>query len=50
MENIEEYMASLTPLQKKALDIAKDHLGSSFNIYKSVGFLQWKQSKESKEN
>jgi hypothetical protein len=53
MENndeIEEYVASLTPLQKKAFDIAKDHLGSSFNIHKSIGFLQWKENKENKEN
>jgi hypothetical protein len=28
--------------QKKAYLIAKDHLGSSFNILKSNGFSEWK--------
>lgn len=34
------YINSLNELQKLALKIAKD-LGSSFNIEKSIGFLNW---------
>jgi hypothetical protein len=30
--------------QKKAYVIAFEHLGSSFNIYKSNGFKEWKAS------
>jgi hypothetical protein len=30
--------------QKKAYVIAYEHLGSSFNIYKSNGFKDWKSS------
>jgi len=30
--------------QKKAYVIAFEHLGSSFNIYKSNGFKEWKSS------
>jgi hypothetical protein len=43
-DEIETYLNSLNELEKKTLDIAKSHLGTSFNIKKSVGFIQWKQS------
>ena len=43
-DEIESYLKSLNDLEKKTLDIAKSHLGTSFNIKKSVGFIQWKQS------
>ena len=36
-----EYVEQLTTQQKKVLVIAKEHLGSSFNIIKSIGFKQW---------
>jgi hypothetical protein len=32
--------------QKKAYAIAFHHLGSSFNIYKSNGFKQWKANQK----
>ena len=45
MDNIQEqiqlYLASLTPKQYKSYLIAKDHLGGSFQIEKSNGFLNW---------
>jgi hypothetical protein len=37
----ERYLASLTPKQYKSYSIAKDHLGMSFQIEKSNGFLAW---------
>ena len=40
-EIINKYMNSLNELQKVALKIAKEDLGSSFNIGKSIGFLNW---------
>ena len=40
-EIIDKYMNSLNELQKVALKIAKEDLGSSFNIEKSIGFLNW---------
>ena len=40
-ENIRQYLGQLTPIQKQALAIAKDHLGSSFNLVKSNGFISW---------
>jgi hypothetical protein len=39
------YLESLTPIEKKAYLIAKDHLGSSFNILRSNGFIEWKNKK-----
>ena len=43
MEVIEEYIASLNDTERKALIIARDHLGSSFDIEKSIGFIQYKK-------
>lgn len=38
------YLIQMTESQKKAYLIAKDHLGTSFNILKSNGFSEWKKS------
>jgi hypothetical protein len=43
---IKEYLISLTEKEKKAYEIAKSHLGMSFQIEKSVGFLKWKKENE----
>ena len=37
-----KYTSSLTDLERQTLEIAKSHLGSSFNMKKSIGFLNWK--------
>ena len=39
------YLIQMSESKKKAYLIAKDHLGSSFNILKSNGFAEWKKSK-----
>jgi len=36
----EEYIETLTEIEKLAMEIAKQHLGSSFDISKSNGFLK----------
>ena len=41
---IMKYINQLSELEKKTLEIARDHLGTSFNIEKSIGFIQWLQS------
>jgi len=46
--NLEIYMAQLTEIEKKALLIAQEHLGSSFNILKSNGYLNWLKSQHKK--
>jgi hypothetical protein len=36
-----EYLQNITEKELKAYHIAKDHLGESFQLEKSIGFLQW---------
>ena len=43
-----DYLSEMDELNKIAYKIAFDHLQSSFDICRSNGFKQWKQSKESK--
>ena len=38
---INAYIAQLTPQEKKVLKIAMEHLETSFNLVKSIGFQQW---------
>ena len=40
--SIQEYLKSLNEQERKTLEIAKEHLGSSFNINKSIGYIKWK--------
>jgi hypothetical protein len=46
----ENYVNTLSTLEKKALDIAQEHLGSSFCLIKSNGFLEWIAEKEKRKN
>ena len=45
----QQYMNSLTELEQKALNISKEHLESSFNLQKSIGFIQFKRTIEKKK-
>jgi hypothetical protein len=36
------YLSEMDELNRKAYEIAFDHLGSSFNILRSNGFKEWK--------
>lgn len=38
---LEKYIESLDNVEKLVLDVAKRQLESSFEIYKSIGFLQF---------
>ena len=40
---VEEYIASLPDAERQALIIAQDHLGSSFDIEKSIGFMEYRE-------
>jgi hypothetical protein len=46
---IEQYILSLNDQERKTLEIAKDHLGTSFNIVKSVGFIKWNETRSNKD-
>jgi hypothetical protein len=45
-KEIYDYLKQMDRMHIKSYLIAKDHLGSSFNIYKSNGFKEWKKSKQ----
>ena len=44
-QDIYNYLNQMNDTHKKAYIIALDHLGTSFNIYKSNGYKEWKNKK-----
>ena len=38
---MDAYIAQLTPMEQKILNIAASHLETSFSLSKSIGFLEW---------
>lgn len=40
-EYVISYLEQLTPIELKAYHIAKSHLGTSFNILRSNGYIDW---------
>ena len=38
----QQYVESFTDKEKKAYEIAKEHLQTSFSLTKSLGFQKWK--------
>lgn len=44
--NTELYIETLSEKEFKSYIIAKSHLGSSFSLEKSVGYLKWKKKQE----
>lgn len=47
-KNIFEYLSEMDEINRKAYDIAYDHLETSFNIARSNGFKEWLAHKKSK--
>lgn len=45
-KEIFNYLKQMDKMHIKGYLIAKEHLGSSFNIYKSNGFKEWKKTKQ----
>lgn len=43
-KEIMEYIKSLNEIEIKAMKIAQEHLETSFNIVKSIGFQKWKKN------
>lgn len=42
----ERYVQSLSEREHKAYLIAKSHLGSSFDLEKSIGYVDWKKKND----
>ncbi len=45
-EDETNYLNSLNEKEFKSYLIAKNHLGSSFSLVKSIGFLHWKNKEK----
>jgi hypothetical protein len=43
VELLKSYLESLSEKERKAYEIAKDHLGMSFQLEKSSGYNKWKK-------
>ena len=41
MPLIDDYIQQLSDMEKIVFEIAKEHLGTSFNIEKSIGYKKW---------
>ena len=41
-----EYLSSLSEKERMGYEIAKSHLGSTFHLQKSNGFIAWKKRLE----
>ena len=41
-----EYVKTMSEKELKAYHIAKDHLGDSFQLEKSIGFLEWLKNRK----
>jgi len=46
MQLCNEYLESISEKEVKAYHIAKSHLGDSFQLEKSLGFLEWVKVKK----
>jgi len=47
-EKIKTYFESMNDMQKQTFIIAKNHLGTSFSIYKSNGFINYEKQLQTK--
>jgi hypothetical protein len=46
----EQYLITLSEKEKKSYLIAKEHLGMSFQLDKSVGYLKWLKNKQTTQS
>ena len=46
---IEEYKTTMTEQERLVLNIAIEHLESSFSIEKSIGYLEWLSMRNTEE-
>jgi hypothetical protein len=44
-ELLDAYYLQLTPFERQTCDIAREHLGSSFDLARSNGFIRWLKKK-----
>lgn len=44
-DNIDEYKKGLTQQERMVMKIAEEHLETSFDITKSIGYLEWEKAR-----
>tara|TARA_Y100000389_G_C17458236_1_gene519684 strand:- start:201 stop:368 length:168 start_codon:yes stop_codon:yes gene_type:complete len=44
INDLQKYLEQLSNVEKQIIETAKEVLGSSFNIQKSIGFQEWKKN------
>ena len=49
-EQLKKYKSELTEQELIVLNIAIEHLGSSFDMSKSIGFIEWKSKINNNNN
>lgn len=47
-QQIQDYISSLSEREKLVMEIAREHLQSSFCIERSVGFIKWVNANKEK--
>jgi len=45
-QSIYQYLYQMDEIHKKAYIIALQHLGTSFHITRSIGYIEWKKSQQ----
>jgi len=45
-QEIFKYLSEMNTTERIAYEIALNHLGTSFNVFRSNGFIEWKKSKK----
>ena len=48
-KEIYQYLNELTDHDRVGYEIALNHLGTSFNVYRSNGFIEWRHKKIEKK-
>ena len=43
---LKSYYEQLTPFEQRTCNIARDHLGSSFDLARSNGFIRWLKTRK----
>lgn len=47
---LDQYVITLSDKERKSYEIAKEHLGMSFQLDKSVGYLKWLKKQQAEKN
>jgi hypothetical protein len=50
MESMKSFLESLSPKERKSYEIAQSHLGMSFDLVKSIAFIEWKKQKKREDD